>query len=59
MRIVHLPVRAATWAARAGRVPGLTPYAVEQVARGGVLDTTRARATGWEPRWEPDAVLGL
>lgn len=58
VRIVHLPVRAATWAARTGRVPGLTPYAVDQVARGVVLDTTRARAGGWEPYWDLDVVFG-
>ncbi|MFC8452426.1 NAD-dependent epimerase/dehydratase family protein [Kitasatospora sp. NPDC057223] len=50
VRIGHLPVRLAELAARTGRLPGLTPYAVDQLARSVVLDTSRARATGWRPR---------
>ncbi|WP_329496587.1 NAD(P)-dependent oxidoreductase [Kitasatospora herbaricolor] len=56
-RIGHLPVRLAEFAARTGRVPGLTPYAVDQLARSVVLDIGRARATGWRPRWDLDTVL--
>ena len=52
VRIGHLPVRLAEFAARTGRLPGLSPYAVDQLARSVVLDTSRARATGWLPRWD-------
>lgn len=54
----HVPVRCAGWAARgaealararAGREPVLTRYAVDQLARGVVLDISRARAQGWAP----------
>ncbi|WP_371480318.1 NAD-dependent epimerase/dehydratase family protein [Kitasatospora sp. NBC_00315] len=57
VRIGHLPVRLAEFAARTGRFPGLTRYAVDQLARDVVLDTTRARATGWRPRWDLDSAL--
>ncbi|MGF1424877.1 NAD-dependent epimerase/dehydratase family protein [Kitasatospora sp. LaBMicrA B282] len=53
-RIVHLPLRVARAAARTGRVPGLTRYAVDQVSRSVVLDLTRARATGWRPARDLD-----
>ena len=59
VRIGHLPVRLAEFAARTGRLPGLTPYAVDQLARSVVLDTSRARATGWRPRWDLDSALPL
>ncbi|MFI0899565.1 NAD-dependent epimerase/dehydratase family protein [Streptomyces sp. NPDC020983] len=54
----HVPVRAAGLAARGaevlgrvrpGREPALTRYAVDQLARGLVLDISRARAQGWTP----------
>jgi hypothetical protein len=57
-RVRHVPVRCAAWAARGaealararpGREPVLTRYAVDQLARGVVLDTARARAQGWTP----------
>ena len=57
VRIGHLPVRLAGFAARTGRLPGLTPYAVDQLARSVVLDTSRARAAGWLPRWDLDSGL--
>ncbi|MBV6701751.1 NAD(P)-dependent oxidoreductase [Kitasatospora aureofaciens] len=59
-RIGHVPAPLARLAARTGRVPGLTPYAVDLLARGVVLDLARARAQGWRPRhdlttYRPDA----
>lgn len=51
-RIGHVPVALAEFAARRGLVPGLTPYAVDQLARPVVLDIARARAQGWRPRRE-------
>ncbi|MFD8749605.1 NAD-dependent epimerase/dehydratase family protein [Kitasatospora sp. NPDC059577] len=48
-RITHLPAGLARLAARTGRVPGLTPYAVDLLSRGVVLDLTRARTQGWHP----------
>jgi nucleoside-diphosphate-sugar epimerase len=53
-RIVHVPISLALAAARMARRvstdPVLTPYAVDQVARGVVLDISKARAQGWCPR---------
>lgn len=48
-RIVHLPTPLVRLAARTGRVPGLTPYTVDLLTRGVVLDLTRARVQGWRP----------
>ncbi|MEU9046171.1 MULTISPECIES: hypothetical protein [unclassified Kitasatospora] len=48
-RIAHLPAPLARLAARTGRVPGLTPYTVDLLTRGVVLDLTRAHAQGWHP----------
>jgi nucleoside-diphosphate-sugar epimerase len=57
-RVRHVPVAVARAAARtaealararAVREPVLTRYAVDQLARGVVLDTTRAHAQGWTP----------
>ncbi|MGV9265760.1 NAD-dependent epimerase/dehydratase family protein [Kitasatospora sp. NPDC003701] len=56
-RIHHVPVPLARLAARTGRVPGLTPYAVDQLATGITLDLGRARARHWRPRWDLDTVL--
>ncbi|WP_406201144.1 NAD(P)-dependent oxidoreductase [Kitasatospora sp. NBC_01560] len=55
-RIGHAPAPLARLAARTGRIPGLTPYAVDQLAHSVVLDTARARATGWHPRQELGSV---
>ncbi|MFD0279017.1 NAD-dependent epimerase/dehydratase family protein [Kitasatospora sp. NPDC127111] len=55
-RIGHVPAPLARLAARTGRIPGLTPYAVDQLAHSVVLDTSRARATGWLPRWDLSSV---
>ncbi|MBD0689498.1 hypothetical protein [Streptomyces sp. CBMA123] len=49
-RILHLPVALARLAARTTLLPGLTPYTVDLLTRGVVLDLTRARAQGWHPR---------
>ncbi|MFF2077889.1 NAD-dependent epimerase/dehydratase family protein [Kitasatospora sp. NPDC058162] len=49
-RIAHLPAPLARLAARTTLLPGLTPYTVDLLARGVVLDLTRARAQGWHPR---------
>ncbi|WDZ82825.1 NAD-dependent epimerase/dehydratase family protein [Micromonospora cathayae] len=57
-RLVHLPVRSAMvaadaatgWSRLSRRPPRLTRYAVEQLARGMVLDLGRARAQGYRPR---------
>ncbi|MGW6915511.1 NAD-dependent epimerase/dehydratase family protein [Kitasatospora sp. NPDC054939] len=57
VRVGRLPAPLARLAARSGRIPGLTPYAVDQLCRGMVLDTGRARAQGWTPRWDLDRVL--
>ncbi len=54
----HVPVRVAraaggaatAWAALTGRPPLLTRYVVDQLTDGLVLDTAKARATGWVPR---------
>ncbi|WP_405012256.1 NAD-dependent epimerase/dehydratase family protein [Kitasatospora sp. NBC_01539] len=51
VRIGHVPVGLAEFAARRRLVPGLTPYAVDQLARPVVLDTARARALGWNPAY--------
>ncbi|WP_431679728.1 NAD-dependent epimerase/dehydratase family protein [Kitasatospora sp. KL5] len=56
-RIGHVPVAAAEFAARRGLLPGLTPYAVDQLARPVVLDTTRAADQGFRPRWELTSAL--
>ncbi|WP_284045803.1 NAD-dependent epimerase/dehydratase family protein [Paractinoplanes maris] len=45
----HVPVRAARTVARTGLVPALTPYAMDQLTDGLVLDTARAHAQGWAP----------
>lgn len=55
-RIGHLPAPLARAAARTGLLPGLTPYAVDQLSRDVVLDLGRARAQGWRPRWDLDGV---
>lgn len=46
-------VRAGAAAVRLARSwqPALTRYAVDQLARGVVLDIARATARGWRPRW--------
>ncbi|MER7845674.1 NAD(P)-dependent oxidoreductase [Kitasatospora sp. NPDC096077] len=49
-RITHLPTPLARLAARTGRIPGLTPYTVDLLTRGVVLDLTRARTQGFHPR---------
>jgi nucleoside-diphosphate-sugar epimerase len=53
-RVVPVPVPVAMAAAHLTRLvptgPALTPYAVDQLARGVVLDIARARGTGWHPR---------
>ncbi|MDR7273914.1 NAD-dependent epimerase/dehydratase family protein [Catenuloplanes atrovinosus] len=48
VRVREIPVAVAL-AAAALRAPGVTRYAVEQLAYGLVLDIGRARAQGWEP----------
>lgn len=48
-RIAHLPAPLVRLAARTTVVPGLTPYTVDLLTRGVVLDLTRARAQGWHP----------
>ncbi|MEV0730190.1 NAD-dependent epimerase/dehydratase family protein [Polymorphospora sp. NPDC050346] len=59
VRVAHLPVpltmAAATVVETIARLPGtgqptLTRYAVDQLAHGVVLDTTRALVRGWTPR---------
>ncbi|MFG2819524.1 NAD-dependent epimerase/dehydratase family protein [Kitasatospora sp. NPDC048365] len=47
-RILHLPLPL-TGLARLARSRTLTPYAIDQLARSVVLDTTKARALGWRP----------
>jgi hypothetical protein len=49
VRLVHVPVVLAYAAARLRRGGDLTPYAVDQLAHGVVLDTGKARARGWHP----------
>jgi nucleoside-diphosphate-sugar epimerase len=49
VRIVHVPVALAYAVAHAHLRRELTPYAVDQLAHGVVLDTGRARALGWHP----------
>ncbi|WP_139982554.1 NAD-dependent epimerase/dehydratase family protein [Nocardioides litoris] len=57
-RVRHVPVGLALLAARGldaaaratRREPLLTPYAVDTLAHEFCLDTSRIRATGWEPR---------
>ncbi|MFD8317872.1 NAD-dependent epimerase/dehydratase family protein [Kitasatospora purpeofusca] len=56
-RIHHVPAPLARLAARTGRLPGLTPYAVDQLSRDVVLDLTRARTQGWRPHRDLDAFL--
>ncbi|MFG3051082.1 NAD-dependent epimerase/dehydratase family protein [Kitasatospora sp. NPDC048239] len=56
-RIAHVPVPLAGLAARTGRIPGLTRYAVDQLAHEVTLDLGRARAQGWHPAWDLTAVL--
>jgi nucleoside-diphosphate-sugar epimerase len=46
----HVPVRLARAVASAALVRTLTPYAVDQVTDGLVLDIGRARGQGWTPR---------
>ncbi|GAA0809877.1 NAD-dependent epimerase/dehydratase family protein [Spirilliplanes yamanashiensis] len=41
---------ATAWASLTGAAPALTRYAVDQLTDGMVLDTAKARATGWAPR---------
>ncbi|GII25771.1 NAD-dependent epimerase/dehydratase family protein [Planosporangium mesophilum] len=61
-RLVHVPPGLAYAAASAARLAGrlsstsptLTRYAVDQLANGVVLDTTRATAQGWRPRYDLD-----
>ncbi|MET9396217.1 NAD(P)-dependent oxidoreductase [Kitasatospora sp. NPDC002965] len=55
----HVPAPLARLAARTGRVPGLTPYAVDQLSRSVTLDLARARTQGWRPLWDLDTVLML
>jgi nucleoside-diphosphate-sugar epimerase len=50
VRIGHVPVGVAEFAARHGLLPGLTPYAVDQLARPVVLDTAKAFGRGFRPR---------
>jgi nucleoside-diphosphate-sugar epimerase len=59
VRVVHVPIavaRAAAGVAEAAAYlrptgqPVLSRYAVDQLARGVVLDITKARAQGWQPR---------
>ncbi|NBM19454.1 NAD(P)-dependent oxidoreductase [Streptomyces sp. GC420] len=64
-RVRHLPVPLARAAARAaeslasltGAEPALSRYAVDQLARTVVLDTTRATTLGWSPRRTLDDYL--
>ncbi|MGW2372168.1 NAD-dependent epimerase/dehydratase family protein [Kitasatospora sp. NPDC001683] len=49
-RITHLPTPLARLAARTTLLPGLTPYTLDLLTRGVVLDLTRAHAQGWNPR---------
>ncbi|MEU1421572.1 NAD(P)-dependent oxidoreductase [Kitasatospora sp. NPDC005751] len=58
-RIGHVPAPLARLAARTGRVPGLTPYAVDQLATGVTLDLGRSRTQHWRPLWDLDTVLLL
>lgn len=63
--LVHLPVRLANavadastaWSRLTRRPPPLTRYAVDQLARGMVLDIGRARACGYRPRRSFDDYL--
>ncbi|WP_030270020.1 NAD-dependent epimerase/dehydratase family protein [Streptomyces sp. NRRL B-24484] len=57
VRIGHVPTAAAEFAARRGLLPGLTPYAVDQLARPVVLDTAKAVGRGFRPRWELASAL--
>ncbi|MEV8095708.1 NAD(P)-dependent oxidoreductase [Kitasatospora sp. NPDC085879] len=57
VRIGHVPVAATEFAARRGLLPGLTPYAVDQLARPVVLDTAKAFGQGYRPRWELASAL--
>ncbi|MEU2627106.1 NAD(P)-dependent oxidoreductase [Kitasatospora sp. NPDC007106] len=57
VRIGHVPTAAAEFAARRGLLPGLTPYAVDQLARPVVLDTAKAAGRGFRPRWELASAL--
>ncbi|MFI6231246.1 NAD-dependent epimerase/dehydratase family protein [Micromonospora echinospora] len=65
-RLAHLPVGVATAAATVAttvarltrRPPLLTRYAVDQLARGVVLDISRARARGYRPHRTFDDYLG-
>ncbi|MFE2107440.1 NAD-dependent epimerase/dehydratase family protein [Kitasatospora sp. NPDC059463] len=56
-RIHHVPAPLARLAARTGRLPGLTPYAVDQLSRSVVLDLSRARSQGWRPHRDLDDFL--
>ena len=60
-RVCPVPLAAArTAAALTGRATGLTPYAVEQLAHGVVLDLSRAGDQGWRPaRTLADHLTGL
>lgn len=61
-RLVHVPTGLGYAAASAARLvarlrstpPVLTRYAVDQLAHGVVLDTGRAAALGWRPRYDLD-----
>ncbi|MGW5352585.1 NAD-dependent epimerase/dehydratase family protein [Streptomyces sp. NPDC004031] len=66
-RVRHVPVPLAGLAARVteavgrvrpGREPPLTRYAVDQLARGVVLDISRARSRGWTPTHSLDSYTG-
>ncbi|MFJ1707777.1 NAD-dependent epimerase/dehydratase family protein [Kitasatospora sp. NPDC088346] len=52
-RIVHVPLPLA----RLARSAELTPYALDQLARGVVLDTAKAREQGWMPGHGLDGLL--
>jgi 2-alkyl-3-oxoalkanoate reductase len=53
VRVAHLPTGVVMTVARAVQrlraEPALTPYAVDQIARGVVLDISRALGQGWRP----------
>jgi len=56
-RVVHIPATVAMSAARVAQLlarltaePTLTPYSVDQVAHGVVLNISKALARGWRPR---------
>jgi nucleoside-diphosphate-sugar epimerase len=55
-RVGHLPLPLVRLALAAG-ARELTPYAVDQLASSVVLDTAKARARGWRPRYGLDDYL--